>query len=327
MSVPALPSAIGRRSFVGLLCAAAAPAFVRAGVPTSGVNHPLTLAELRQRYGAPGDRYANLGGVEVRYRDEGSGPVLLLLHGSSSTLNSWDGVVARLKGRYRIIRFDQPPLGLSGHLSDEAIKTVGQPEALVARLLDELRIRSVSVFGTSSGGTMAYYFAATYPDRVDNLILSNTPADPVHNDKIPVSPALAAEMARAKQLGYRDLEYWRVYLSFLYGEPRRLTPETIAYYQGTNMRTPEANQFGLHALTIHNETTMARLKAVRAPVLILWGMRDPVLPPPAGKALYRYLANAVSRSFVAMETVGHYPPLESPVATADLVDAYLNRNR
>ncbi|MDE1150817.1 MAG: alpha/beta hydrolase [Azospirillaceae bacterium] len=286
-----------------------------------------SLAEIRQRFGAPGDKYADLGGVEVRYRDEGKGPVLLLLHGSTSSLNSWDGVVNRLKGRYRIIRYDQPPASLSGPVSDEAAKTIGAPEALVARLLDKLGVDKAAVFGTSSGGTLAYYFAATYPDRVTQLILANTPANSVADAKIKTTPELDVEIARARKIGYQDREYWRVYLSYLYGEPKRLTPATIDYYYGVNMRAPEKNYLALMALTANKQATAEHLAAVKAPVLIIWGMRDPVLTPPSEVALYDYLTGAASRSLVRMDTVGHFPALESPERVADLVDAYLNRDK
>lgn len=272
----------------------AAPSAPVAATAAAATAPQLTVAQLRKRLGAPGDRYADLGGVEVRYRDEGTGPVLLLLHGSSSTLNAWDGVVALLKDRYRIIRFDMPPSGLSGPVSDAAVKAIGSPETLVARLLDRVGVAKATVFGTSSGGTLAYYFAATYPARVDTLILSNTPANSVSDMKIATPPALDAAIARSKKMGYKDRDYWRVYLSYLFGNPARLNRKTIDYYYQTNLRVPEANLFALYALTANKADTMARLAAVKAPVLILWGMKDPVLSPPTDIALYDYLPNAAS---------------------------------
>lgn len=309
--------------------AAVAPTAKGADYCPTGVDAPkrLTLAQLRRIYGAPGDRYMTIDGVELRYRDEGRGPVLLLLHGSSSTLNAWDGVAARLKGKYRILRFDQPPGGLSGPLSAQAIAAVGSPEQLVAKFLDRLHVGKVTVAGMSSGGTMAYYFAASYPGRVDAVILSNTPSDSVAEAKFDVTPAMAEAASRANQLGVKGRHFWSTYLDFLYGEPRRIAPGLVDYYCTMNLRAPEPNPFGLHALTANKERTAVQLKGVRAPVLVLWGMRDPVLKPPAAKALLDYLVNASSRSFVALDSVGHYAPMESPDAVADLMDAYMKRNR
>lgn len=289
----------------------------------------VSLADLRKRFGKPGDKYVTIKGVELRYRDEGprTAPVLVLIHGSRSTLNQWDGVSARLKGRYRIVRFDMPPTGLSGPLSDAAKRAVGSPEGLVAGLLDVLKIDKVNIAGVSSGGTMSYYFAAAYPDRVENLILSNTPSNAVPNLKVTTPPDLAAATARFKRTGVEGKDFWGTYLGSLYGERSRLPPALVDYYYETNLRVAEPNPRGLHALTANEQTTMAQLAKVKAPVLLIWGMRDYVLPPVQGYDLEKYLVNAKSRSFVALDTVGHYPPMESPEAFADVMDAFIRRDR
>jgi pimeloyl-ACP methyl ester carboxylesterase len=299
------------------------------GLCPVGVDAPtrIPLARLRALYGAKGDRYVTIDGVELRYRDEGTGPVLLLLHGSRSTLNQWDGLTARLKNRYRIVRFDQPPAGLSGHLTTEAMARVGSPEALVAKFLDALKIGKVIPVGVSSGGTMAYYFAATYPDRVDGVVLTNTPADSAAELQFTVTPALDAATKRSHELGVEGRAFWANYLGFLYGDGARMEPGLIDRYCTLNLREKEANPFGLHALTANKDVTSARLAAMRAPVLVAWGMRDKVLPPATADRLLARLPAAQSRSFVALDTVGHYPPMESPDAVADLIDSWIRRNR
>ncbi|MEC3947475.1 alpha/beta fold hydrolase [Sphingobium sp. HWE2-09] len=310
-----------------LMAMAVVPAAQAQGAPSApsaeAVPQRLTLAELRKRYQKPGDRYVNVSGVDIRYRDEGKGPVLLLLHGSRSTLNAWDGVTARLKDRYRIVRYDQPPTGLSGPLSDAARAAIGSPEGLVRGFLDKLGVDKVIVVGVSSGGTAGYYFAAAYPDRVEALVLSNTPSDPVPNLKVKTPPKLEAAVEKFKRTGVEGLDFWTEYLASLYGEPSRIKPGLIDYYYNINLRQKEPNMLGLYALTANADVTMARLAAVKAPTLILWGMRDHVLKPENGQALYGYLTGAKSRSFVALDDVGHYPPMESPERIADLIDTYL----
>lgn len=289
----------------------------------------VSLAQLRKTFGKPGDKYLTIKGVELRYRDEGprNAPVLLLNHGSRSTLNQWDGVTAHLKSRYRIVRFDMPANGLSGSLSDAAKAAVGSPEALVAGFLDALKIERVNIVGVSSGGTLSYYFAAAYPQRVENLILSNTPSNAVPNLKVTTPPDLAVATARAKQTGIEGEDFWSAYLGSLYGEKSRMAPGLVDYYYRTNLRVKEPNVYGLHALTANADKTMAQLAKVTAPVLLVWGMRDYVLPAEQAYDLEKYLVNARSRSFVALDTVGHYPPMESPVAVADVIDAFVRRDR
>jgi pimeloyl-ACP methyl ester carboxylesterase len=310
-----------------------APLTPAAAAPETAAQAPvqrIPLAELRKKFGKPADKYLTFKGVELRYRDEGprSGvPVLLLNHGSRSSITQWDGVAAHLKGRYRIVRFDMPANGLSGPLSDAAKAAVGSPEALVAGFLDALKIDKVNVAGVSSGGTLSYYFAGAYPQRVETLILSNTPSNAVPNLKVETPADLASATARAKQTGIEGMDFWSAYLGSLYGERSRLKPALPRYYYETNLRVKEPNSIGLHALTANTDKTMAQLAKVKAPVLLVWGMRDYVLPPVQGYDLQKYLVNARSRSFVALDTVGHYPPMESPEAVADVMDAFIRRDR
>lgn len=318
---------------LGLGCALSLTALPSQAIGQTAAQVPvqrIPLARLRKTFGKPGDKYVTIKGVELRYRDEGPNtgvPVLLLNHGSRSTLNQWDGVAARLRGRYRIVRFDMPANGLSGSLSDEAKAAVGSPEALVAAFLDALKIGKVNIAGVSSGGTLSYYFAAAHPERVENLILSNTPSNAVPNLKVETPPDLAAATARFKQTGIEGLDFWTAYLGSLYGVKSRMPASLPAYYYETNLRVKEPNVIGLHALTANEDKTMAMLAKVKAPVLLVWGMRDYVLPPVQGYDLEKYLVNAKSRSFVALDTVGHYPPMESPEAVADVMDAFIRRDR
>lgn len=312
------------------LLAPAVPAFAAARTSAEAPVQRIPLTQLRKRFGKAGDQYVTIKGVELRYRDEGpktGAPVLLLNHGSRSTLNQWDGVATHLRGRYRIVRFDMPANGLSGSLSDEVKAAIGSPEALVAGFLDALKITKVNIAGVSSGGTLSYYFAAAYPERVENLILSNTPSNAVPSLKLETPPDLAAATARFKQTGIEGKDFWSAYLGSLYGVKSRMAPGLVDYYYEINLRVKEPNVTGLHALTANAERTMAQLAKVRAPVLLVWGMRDYVLPPVQGYDLQKYLVNARSRSFIALDTVGHYPPMESPEAVADVMDAFIRRDR
>ena len=104
------------------------PAFAQtaANAPDSPTTPRLTVAQLRAKYGDKQSRYMPVKGMEIHYKDEGprGAPVLYMVHGSLSTLRTWDVTTARLKSRYRIIRFDIPGYGLSGRISDEVAQNV-----------------------------------------------------------------------------------------------------------------------------------------------------------------------------------------------------------
>ena len=89
------------------------------GVPVPDVAPPadapwLSLSQLRAKYGDAKGRIARIGGVEVYYKDEGKRPATLLIHGSVSSLKTYDGLAAQLRRHYRVIRFDVPPQGFGG---------------------------------------------------------------------------------------------------------------------------------------------------------------------------------------------------------------------
>ena len=87
-----------------------------AAADTPAAKPYLTLEALRAKYAdRRNGRFVTIGGVEIYHKDEGKGPVILLVHGSQSTLRTWDFIAPVLVQRgYRVIRYDTPPLGLSG---------------------------------------------------------------------------------------------------------------------------------------------------------------------------------------------------------------------
>jgi pimeloyl-ACP methyl ester carboxylesterase len=65
----------------------------------------------------PADRYIAVGDARLRYRDEGDGPAVILVHGWTLDLEMWDPQVAALSAAFRLVRFDRRGYGLSGGLS------------------------------------------------------------------------------------------------------------------------------------------------------------------------------------------------------------------
>lgn len=298
------------------VASAVAPAIDPAATPR------LTIAELRQRYGDAQSRYATIRGVEVHYKDEGRGPVLLMIHGSQSSLRTWDRETALLKRRYRIIRFDIPGYGLSGRISDEVAASV-QPTDIAEGLLERLHVTRATVVGVSSGGTMGMYLAAKRPELVERLILSNTPSDPVKYDHLVEPPAFKAAQERARRMGgYQDQDFWNQYLWYFSGDPARYSERLRREYYDFNRRTPEKYPIALVARIGDGRQAAVEMAKIRCPVFLIWGTADPLLPESAVDAITRYLANArISR--VLLSDVGHYPPVEVPDRFARLVADYV----
>ncbi len=132
------------------------------------------VAELEARWAPPPSTFIDLAGMRVHLRDEGirDDPVpIVLLHGTSASLHTWDGWVAALAAERRVIRFDLPGFGLTGPTPDGDYRIERYVE-FVAAMLDALGVEHCVLVGNSFGGTVAWQTAlALPPGRVQKLVL------------------------------------------------------------------------------------------------------------------------------------------------------------
>lgn len=289
----------------------------------------LTLQQLREMYRSPRDRVLDVDGVEVYYRDEGRGPAVLLIHGSLSTLRSYDGLAARLVRRgYRVLRYDVPPNGLSGPVPDAVLGKL-RPSDVPARILRHLGIASASVVGVSSGGTTAIFLAAEHPALVERVVVSCAPADPVDMSKLKKSPALLeAERQYGDYLDYgraKPKSFYRTYVDFYSAVPGRFGDALVQQMYDFMRRAPERNGTALTGVVADQARAIGAMNAVRQPILLLWGAADPLLPASAAHALARHLTGSASVSILMIPDASHYPPMEIPQRYAAILDGYFRQ--
>ncbi len=284
---------------------------------------PATLEELRQRYGTPQSKYVDVAGVSVHYRDEGSGPALVLMHGSFGSLHMFDDLVPRLADRYRVIRFDQAPGGLSGPVPAGFTMT---PEQFTHEFLAKLGVGPVAVLGTSSGGIYAYRYAASYPQDVTAVVLTNVPPSaPVDNAGAARRQPWLTQLSSltcAKFAKPWSKTCWHDFLESMFVRRERVTDELVTRYYDLNRR-PEASQFTtMTAIMREDDKVIDFLGRITAPTLLVWGTDSKVLPPPTGQLMFDRLTGTKPELKV-VQRVAHYPPLEAPREIADLVGPFL----
>ncbi len=113
-------------------------------------------------------------GVKIYYEDHGSGPAVLLSHGYSSTTRMWEGQVAALKDRYRVITWDMRGHGQSDSPDDQSLYSEEATCGDMAAILKQLGIEKAVVGGLSLGGYMSLAFNVRYPEMVSALMLFDT---------------------------------------------------------------------------------------------------------------------------------------------------------
>jgi 3-oxoadipate enol-lactonase len=115
--------------------------------------------------------------VHIAWERRGEGPPLVLVHGLGYGRWGWEPVVDGLADRFEVILFDNR--GIGGSDVPPGPYTAAEMAADVERVLDEARLDSAHVLGTSLGGMIAQEFALTRPGRVDRLVLAcTTPGGP-----------------------------------------------------------------------------------------------------------------------------------------------------
>lgn len=305
------------RYVVGALGLAAASLLLWIALVRSGALDA-DPAEAQARYGAPPSRFVDIDGTRMHYRDEGQGPVLVLLHGSRANLEQWDGWVRELGGRFRIIRFDVLGHGLAGADARDDYSAARQL-ALMHGLLDHLGVERAIVGGTSGGATLAVRYAVAHPERVEALLLSTIPL------RMPAAPRntrferavfwFHGEVARA----YTTDLFWRTFLRSIYGDPDKVTPEMVARYRTLNTLPGQERRFQSRLALWRSDGGAPRDFALAGqltvPVLVQWGGAGPVLHADMQCEIASAFRAARTR-VVIYPDLGHKLVMEDPVRTA-----------
>ncbi len=269
----------------------------------------LSLQTLESRYATPASRFADLDGLRLHYTDEGEGPVVVLLHASFMDLRSWDSLSNYLKPGYRVIRLDLLASGLTGHEPNDRYSFDRNLE-LVDQLTQRLGIREFALLGTSSGGIVAFNFAARYPERVTRLILVNSAGMP-RNAKTNPNRGQGNPLMSWLSRRYQTRGMVRDNLATNFVEPHE--PPQWLVDRSYDMRLRKGLQRE-GALLLRNFSTgdpQAVLSGVRAPTLIIWGLENQTVFHLEADVFRAWLTGAPSL-VKKYPGVGHYLYLEAP---------------
>ncbi|HJQ55791.1 MAG TPA: alpha/beta fold hydrolase [Vineibacter sp.] len=113
-------------------------------------------------------------GVRIHYEVHGEGPPVLLSHGYSATCRMWDGQIAALKDRYKVIVWDMRGHGESDYPSDPKAYSEALTVEDMAAILRACGASHAVIAGLSLGGYMSLAFHATHPATTRALMLFDT---------------------------------------------------------------------------------------------------------------------------------------------------------
>jgi len=261
----------------------------------------------------PVDQYLKVEDARLRFRDEGTGPAVILLHGWTLDLEMWDPQVARLRQEFRLVRVDR-----RGHGFSSGTPSPARDATDVAALCHHLGLTRVAVIGMSQGARSALAFAGGAPERVYAVILDGPPSFELAPTDEDVPFEHFRSVARTGGMPAFRREWLRHPLMQLRtADPQMRTHliEMIERFAGNEFTDPplESDVLLVPALP----------RSSNAPALVLSGELD---VPRRIQSADRLSVQLPRAERAVISGAGHLPSLDRPDEYSEICRAFLNRH-
>lgn len=259
---------------------------------------------------------AFINGINMYYEEQGSGEPVVLITGLEDNATVWDNQVPALKGRYRVVRFDNRGAGRTdAPIGPYSIRQMADD---TAGLMDHLGIGRAHVVGHSMGGMIAQELALTYSDRVAKLV-------PLASlSRLPGTFATWLEFGK---LGYRlglDPRAFALYgMPWVFSPSLLQDPDKAMAMLDEIMANPypiTAQGFAGQAAAVEVFNAFDRLHQIKSPTLALVGADDILTPPCCSEEIAHHVRGG---RLQVLPRGGHGVILEYPKESNEALLAFL----
>lgn len=259
-------------------------------------------------------------GVTLAYIDTGNptGPAVVLIHGYTDNARDWVPMLPYLSKRFRLILVD-----IRGHGKSS------KPECCYTRLdfaydikllLDALSIRQADVIGHSLGSIIAQTFAEYWPERTHRVVLISSTGGRPPGSTAPSQFDYAAEIRKLKDPIDPDSPFMIAW----WDSPTPVNPDFIRRQRQDAAAIPLKVWLAVLDEALPTATAYADLQStlprLKAPTLLIWGSKDPIMEEPMRRTLRDALPGAEVKVFAGL---GHNPFWEDPSAVARVINTFL----
>ncbi|SLN63505.1 alpha/beta fold hydrolase [Oceanibacterium hippocampi] len=259
-----------------------------------------------------------VGDLALSYREAGTGPALVLLHGIGSNSGSWIHQLAALGADHRVIAWDAPGYGRSDPLANARPAPADYADHLAAAL-DALGIATADVVGHSFGALVAAAFARRHPARIGRLVLSHPAVGFGAAADAPLPEGAAARVRDLETLGPKGLAEKRAARTC----GPHAAPEVIDLTRRVMGEIrPEGYRAANHLLA--RGDLLADLAGLDLPIRVMAGTADPITPEARCRDVAARLPGA---DYVDLGEVGHPSYAEVPERYNEALRRFLRRNR
>lgn len=260
-------------------------------------------------------------GINVHYQEQGSGDPLILIMGTSGSVDLWAGFENRFTDDYRVITFDNR--GMGGTERGEGEISVRSMAEDVSALMEALDIPKAHIMGWSLGSAVAQELAINHPDQVMSLVLYSTwgrcdgfQAAMLSTLRFPYAMRDVDAAAAAGGLAFSPETLDRPDLAEFLAPVLAGSPQTEEQMQ-TTVEQWDAD-------LVHD--TMDRLGEISAPTTVIVGEQDLLTPPWQSKKVADAIPGAEFQLLTGGKT-GHGLHVEQPEQLAELMSAFLAKQK
>jgi pimeloyl-ACP methyl ester carboxylesterase len=280
----------------------------------------VSVDSLKIQYTDSNSHFMSVDGLEVHYKDEGSGTPIILLHGTSASLHTWDGWTKELiKNNYRVIRMDLPAFGITGANKDNLYDLPSYSKFLTD-FVNQLELDKFILAGNSLGGSISWYYTSNNPEKVQKLILLDPAGFPSKKERplvfelaeIPILNQILKHIT-PKSLIKDNLEQ-------VYFDDSKVTENLVDRYHQMILREGSRAAF-IERAKLEGQDYTELLYTIKSPTLIIWGEDDLWIPVEDSFKFKERMANS---SLVIMKETGHVPMEEKPIESVALALSFLN---
>ncbi|MCI0751167.1 MAG: alpha/beta hydrolase [Flammeovirgaceae bacterium] len=237
-----------------------------------------------------------------RFVDEGSGQVLMLLHGLFGALSNWQGVVDRFSKNFRVVIPMLP-------IYEMPIKEAGL-EGLRKFTEDFVAMKNLNdmiIMGNSLGGHVALIYTLKNPQKVKKLILTG-------------SSGLFEDSMGGSYPKRGNYEYIRERVAYTFYDPKVASKELVDEVFETTGSIPKCMRIVAIAKSAQRHNMATEIPKIKAPTLLVWGLNDTITPPIVAHEFNRLIPNSSLRF---IDKCCHAPMMEHPEKFNELVEEFL----
>jgi pimeloyl-ACP methyl ester carboxylesterase len=237
-----------------------------------------------------------------KYVDEGSDPVVLLLHGLFGALSNWEGVTNRFSKKFRVVIPMLP-------IYEMPIREAGIDglRKFVEEFVAMKGLSDMIIMGNSLGGHVALAYTLKNPAKVKKLILTG-------------SSGLFEDSMGGSYPKRGNYQYIKDRVAYTFYDPNVATKELVDEVFDTTNSIPKCMRIVAIAKSAQRHNMAGEIPNIKVPTFLVWGLNDTITPPIVAHEFNRLIPNSTLQF---IDKCSHAPMMEHPEKFNELVEEFM----